>query len=148
MGVLKSINVNDTKLAPKPNHGVVAAIYEVVEALGGATEEQVYRYLPAAIKDDKKVTHRVLSKQLYNAVYRGYLIHTPDGYYKIAPMSYYISRNAFVRKQVQDSRKRSGKNVDPRRVVHLPVPGWKLATLFFGGFLLGWMLGLGAGVML
>jgi hypothetical protein len=80
--------------APLPKRGIIRAVVETVQGLGGATEQQVYKYLPASIlKSDQVITHKKLKSALISGVYRGYLVHDPKlNQYKLAPMSYFQER--------------------------------------------------------
>ena len=80
--------------APLPKRGIIRAVVETVQGLGGATEGQVYKYLPASITNSNQViTHKKLKAALISGVYRGYLVHDPDNdHYKLAPLAYYQAR--------------------------------------------------------
>jgi len=82
------------RLAPSPHRGLIKAIYDTVDACGGADLRQIKKYLPAAIDNVTQIaTTRKIEKSLYAAVYRGYLVHNPQSdYWKIAPLSYYNER--------------------------------------------------------
>jgi hypothetical protein len=84
----------DDKYAPRPHHGLMRAVYDTVDACGGANLKQIKQYLPAAIDNIGQVLKKGrLNRSLYHAVYRGYLVHDgKSGYWKIAPMSYYKAR--------------------------------------------------------
>ena len=65
-----------TEYAPRPNRGLIRAVYDTVEACGGGGITTIRKYLPAAIDNISQVlTRRKVQSTLYNAVYRGYLIH-------------------------------------------------------------------------
>jgi len=82
------------KLAPSPHRGLIKALYDTIDACGGADLRQIKKYLPAAIDSSSQVAStRKIEKSLYSAVYRGYLVHNPQNdYWKIAPISYYNER--------------------------------------------------------
>ena len=77
------------------------AVYDTIDACGGANLTQIKKYLPAAIDNIGQVMRKKrLTRALYNAVYRGYLIHDdtrkPD-YWQIAPIDYYTARQEHVK---------------------------------------------------
>lgn len=92
------------KLAPSPHRGLIKALYETVDACGGANMGQIKKYLPAAIDNFSQVaTTKKIEKSLYSAVYRGYLVHSPtNDYWKIAPLSYYKERQRIMQ-QLKDN---------------------------------------------
>jgi len=97
------------KLAPSPHRGLIKAIYDTIEACGGADLKQIKKYLPAAIDNSSQIAStKKIEKALYACVYRGYLVHNPQNdYWAIAPLSYYKTRQE-VLKDLKDHPKRSG----------------------------------------
>jgi len=97
-------------LAPSPHRGLIKALYDTVDACGGADMRQIKKYLPAAIDNVAQVaTTRKIEKSLYSAVYRGYLVHNPQNdYWKIAPISYYNERQRIMQEN-KDNPTRTGK---------------------------------------
>jgi len=136
------------KHAPRPSRGLTRAIYDTVDACGGADMKTVRKYLPAAIENINQVVSRKKIKQaLYNAVYRGYLIHDPDhDHWKVAPISYYVSRQEHLA-EIEAHTKRDGKTKRGEQLtviarapltfsqVHLLVAA--VAGAFLAGFLFG-----------
>ena len=98
--------------APRPHHGLIRALYDTVDACGGATLDQIRRYLPAAIDNISQVMRKNrLKKALYNAVYRGYLIHDDtkdEEYWHVAPIDYYNARQEHVKEIEARSVRGSG----------------------------------------
>lgn len=88
--------VENAKYAPRPHHGLLRALYDTVEACGGANIKQIKEYLPAAIDNITQVLRKGrLNRGLYHAVYKGYLIFDPrKKYWTIAPRNYYDIRQA------------------------------------------------------
>ena len=130
--------------APLPNKGLTKAVCECVDALGEATASEVRRMLPAAITDGSQiVSMRKLEKTLYNAKYRGYLIHNPKtDTYKRAPMAYYEARVEQCTRQQRESyaRRLLGKARRKPQPVMQPRPFWHwavLAATFIAGALAG-----------
>jgi len=99
------------KLAPRPHHGLIRALYDTVEACGGANLKQIKEYLPAAIDNIGQVLRKgKLNRALYHAVYNGYLVHDPEkGYWKIAPRSYYEARQEFTAELAEKRLARGGE---------------------------------------
>lgn len=98
---LKVIDGSKDKFAPPPHHGLIRAIYDTVDACGGANLAQIKKYLPAAIDNISQVLRKKrLQRALYSCVYRGYLIHDdtrkPE-YWQIAPLEYYDKRQAYCK---------------------------------------------------
>jgi hypothetical protein len=87
-----STAVDGKAFAPAPKYGLLRAIYETIDGLGGATEAQVRKYLPAVVsKSNQIATKKKVHKTIWSGKYRGYFIK--DGaYWRIAPLSYYLDR--------------------------------------------------------
>lgn len=108
------------KRAPSPTRkGLMRAIYETVDALGGASRHQIEKYLPAAIDDIKGLVRRKqLDRAIYSCVYDGYLIHNPDNdRYYVAPIDYYKARREWLqecsaRSRVGVKKRKGSKHVD------------------------------------
>lgn len=101
MNTMKLIDGTSGKRAPSPaRKGLMRAIYDTVDALGGASKQQIRKYLPAAIDDiSGLVSTKKLDRAIYSSVYDGYLIHNPDNdKYFIAPIDYYKSRRDWLAK--------------------------------------------------
>jgi hypothetical protein len=93
---LRAIDGTKTTVAPQPRRGLAKLVYQVVKELGGASTEQIKKYLPA-VSDD---VHDFLDKKkfencLYSCVYSGYLITDGDKY-RLAPLDYYEARQEIV----------------------------------------------------
>ena len=102
---VKVVDGTDTRRAPPPTKGLTKALYETIHALGGAKEGEIRAFLPAAITDSSQVaTKKKIATALKNAVYWGYLI-TDGAYYRIAPLSYYKSRQQYIRELGEERRK-------------------------------------------
>jgi len=95
------------QLAPSPHRGLIKALYDTVDACGGADLRQIKKYLPAAIDNVTQIaTTRKIEKSLYSAVYRGYLVHNPQNdYWKIAPLSYYNERQRIMQENKDNPTK-------------------------------------------
>ena len=151
--------------APRPKYGLARALYEVVDACGGATFEQIVKYLPAAIIDAKQVASRKkIAHNLYHCVYRGYLVHQGEARYKtadtkghwfIAPLSYYNARQQYLDDLKSSSKPRvrnslieehmEALSLETRDDRSASVPGWVwplMALVGIGMFGLGLIAGL------
>lgn len=147
---LKAIDGSGSKVAPRPTRGLLRAIYDTVDACGGANFKTVRKYLPAAIEDiGQVVSKKKIERCLYNAVYRGYLIHDSDhAMWKIAPVSYYVARQEHLA-EIEAHVHRDGKQKDrghelkviPRQPLTFSQVHLLLAAVG-GAFLLGFLLGL------
>jgi len=106
------------KFAPSPHRGLIKALYDTIDACGGADLRQIKKYLPAAIDSSSQVAStKKIEKSLYSAVYRGYLVHSPQNdYWKIAPLSYYNARQ-----QVMQDLKDNPTQTGLRRRIQLEV---------------------------
>ncbi len=135
------------KQAPRPYRGMIQAVFDCIDACGGATFKQVQKYLPAAVQHTSQMlTKKKLEKVLYNAVYHGYLVHdstgiTDKGYWKIAPLSYYNARRAIIddlkENRVPRPTKTSYPNFFPRPLWHWHLILSVAALSFLGGLILG-----------
>lgn len=150
MTKLKAISGRKQDKAPSPSHGLIKAVYETVDALGGGTEKQVYKYLPAAILDSKQITtHKRLTKVLKSAVYRGYLIHdSGTDSYRVAPKSYYDARVKYVL-SLKSTPKGYGRTMvkEEASVAPVKLPINLLLWSFAGGALWGLSIGIWIGVV-
>lgn len=110
---LKAIDGTGSKVAPRPTRGLLRAVYDTIDACGGADFKTVRKYLPAAIEDiSQVVSKKKIERCLYNAVYRGYLIHDSDHeVWKIAPVSYYVARQEHLA-EIEAHVVRAGKYKD------------------------------------
>ena len=137
--------------APRPQRGLIKAVYDTIEACGGADFEQIRKYLPAAIEHiNQVVTKKKIEKILYNAVYHGYLVHdntgvTNKGYWKIAPLSYYNIRHAIIAEQKSKGVKRAKRGSYTRAIARRPLWHWQFISAVFG---VGLMVGLSLGMYL
>lgn len=118
---LKVIDGGKTDYAPRPHHGLVRALYDTVDACGGANLEQIKKYLPAAVDNIAQVLRKKrLQRALYNAVYSGYLIHDDTkakAYWQIAGIDYYTARQAHV-KEIE--ARHAGQQREPRGEQFIP----------------------------
>ena len=109
----------DNKTAPRPRHGLIRAVYDTIHACGGANITQIRKYLPAAIDDIKQVMRRGrLKSTLYNAVYNGYLIHDPKGYWRIASRSYYDARREYIEKMADNRPDPTDKTPEQKAMIY------------------------------
>lgn len=146
---LTPISGSDMERAPAPKRGMLRAVYDTVEALGGGTVANIKEYLPAAITESSQVvTKKKLEKYLYAAVYNGYLI-TQGGYYRIAPKSYYEARQKIIKEQKDRVvSKKPGEDAPPHEfIVYRPLWHWALiisvgVAAFSSGMMIGAMVGM------
>ena len=93
---LRAIDGTQKTVAPQPVRGLAKLVYQVVKELGGASEQQIKKYLPAVTDDaDQYINKKKFDACLYSCVYSGYLI-TDGSKYRIAPRSYYEARQEVV----------------------------------------------------
>lgn len=134
--------------APSPSRGLIKAVYYCVAELGGATYDQVRRYLPAAIDSASQIaTPAKLERCLKNAVYRGYLIHDSTDHFRVAPIEYYEERQRYL----QEVEARTVRDGVPKKKIRMPVqefiyarPMWHWSVIVgvgLGGFMAGWFFG-------
>jgi hypothetical protein len=142
------MKVRSTKIAPLPKRGLLKAVFDTIEGLGGASEQEVYKYLPAAITvSNQVVTHKKLKASLVSGVYRGFLIHDSANHkYRIAPMSYYKARMEYIdnlEHQHTQPRRMADKLPEPERGDDLPVAWWVILIIFIAmsSFLAGFVVG-------
>ena len=137
----------DDKKAPRPQRGMTKAVFDCIDACGGANFKQVQKYLPAAIQNSGQIiTKKRLEKVLYSAVYQGYLVHdsrgiTDKGYWKVAPLSYYNARKVIISDLKRHPRKRRLKP----SALHDPHPMWHwhlLVSIAAFAYLLGLISGM------
>jgi hypothetical protein len=142
------------KTAPRPSRrGLMRAIYETVEALGGATPQQILKYLPAAIDDITGIIKgNKLKRAIYSSVYDGYLIHNKENdHYYIAPIDYYEQRQKWLKECQKRSRKgvkkvRHRESYDSHTPVIIPFAYKLLIALLCGvSFCAGILVGFGLG---
>lgn len=145
----------DGKFAPSPHRGLVKALYETVDACGGADITQIKKYLPAAIENINQVlTTSKIEKSLYNAVYRGYLVHNPStGYWQVAPISYYKARQEVIK----DIESRTNRDGVPKRREPLQIQShgfftfhqwYAIISMMCVAFVFGFVVGLAAHLVL
>ena len=134
------------KIAPQPKRGLLKAVFDTVEGLGGASETEVYKYLPAAITASSQVvTHKKLKAALTSAVYRGFLIYDPaNRKFRIAPMTYYKARVEYMDNlELKPPRIKARETVEIDTVTDLPVAWWVILLMFvsLSSFLAGYVVG-------
>jgi hypothetical protein len=133
--------------APRPKRGLTRALYDTVEACGGADYATVRKYLPAAVENITQIISRKkIERGLYDAVYRGYLIHdSAHKMWRVAPASYYEVRQDYLTTLHSHPHEKRGERgpyetVIPRQPltfgqVHL------LISMVAGAFVVGFIFG-------
>ncbi len=104
--MLKAIDgTKSRKRAPAPTRGLIKAVYETVDALGGpCTEDQILQMLPAAVDDSSMIGKGRVHACVLNAVWRGYLIYRDDRY-SVAPLAYWEARQRAIEEMPKRKRK-------------------------------------------
>lgn len=139
-------------VAPAPSRGLAKLVYQVVKELGGATETQIKKYLPAVSDDvDQYINRKKFDNCLYSSVYSGYLI-TDGNKYRIAPMSYYEARQEIVHenkaRHARGDTKRVRRHPEKDHVTYVrPLWHWAFITCVgvitaVMGFFIGFFTGL------
>lgn len=115
------VDGSDNRPAPRPSRGMLLAVYTVLEAMGGPTDEDtVVKYLPAS---DVPATDYVDKGRIHQALMsgktQGYFIYNrATKHWQIANRDYYEKRQAYLNDPDRPRRKikaspKTGRDGDP-----------------------------------
>ncbi len=143
----KVIDGSGSSTAPRPKRGLTRALYDTVEACGGADFSTVRKYLPAAVENISQIISRKkIERGLYDAVYRGYLIHdSAHKMWRIAPHSYWEARQEYLEQlhshpHVQGRKRGPYETVIPRQPLTFSQM-YAFISAIGGAFLVGFIFG-------
>lgn len=99
------------KHAPRPpKASITQAIWDELHALEGAKVPQLMKYMPAALMKKKRITRASVVRCLDYGQRWGYFVHDPaTDTWKIAPISYWQSREPYRRERRAQWRKAKTK---------------------------------------